>query len=159
MKKIIKSRIFLVIITMIICISGTLYAASTYKATDVIYNASDGTSMNVNEALNDLYKKKNETDNSFFPFECKGDITLTNSFTTTITIETGNIDITKYKIVGGTTQVTNWDTTVNQQGLTTYTSSSIISCTNGITTVKITITNYTYAIYGTFKYSGAIYRT
>ena len=60
MKKIIKSRIFLVIITMIICISGTLYAATTYKATDVIYNASDGTSMDVNDALNELYKKKND---------------------------------------------------------------------------------------------------
>ena len=57
MKKIMKSRIFLVIITMIICISGTLYAAATYKATDVVYNASDGTSMNVNDALNDLYEK------------------------------------------------------------------------------------------------------
>ena len=58
MKKVIKSRIFLVIITMIICISGTLYAANTYKATDVVYNASDGTSMNVNEALNELYNKE-----------------------------------------------------------------------------------------------------
>ena len=57
MKKIIKSRIFLVIITMIICISGTLYAATTYKATDVMYNASDGTSMNVNDALNELYNR------------------------------------------------------------------------------------------------------
>ena len=56
MKKIIKSRIFLVIITMIICISGTLYAANTYKASDVIYNASDGTSMNVNDALNNIYQ-------------------------------------------------------------------------------------------------------
>ena len=59
MKKIIKSRIFLVIITMIICISGTLYAASTYKASDVVYNASDGTSTNVESALNDLYNNQN----------------------------------------------------------------------------------------------------
>ena len=57
MKKIIKNRIFLVIITIIICISGTLYATTTYKATDVVYNASDGTSMNVNDALNELYEK------------------------------------------------------------------------------------------------------
>ena len=57
MKKVIKSRIFLVIITMIICISGTLYASTTYKASDVVYNASDGTSMSVNDALNDLYNK------------------------------------------------------------------------------------------------------
>ena len=62
MKKIMKSRIFLVIITMIICISGTLYAAVTYKASDVVYNASDGTSMTVNEVLNDIYKIKSSGD-------------------------------------------------------------------------------------------------
>ena len=62
MKKIIKSRIFLVIITMIICISGTLYAATTYKASDVVYNASDGTSMNVNDALNKLYAKQSNVE-------------------------------------------------------------------------------------------------
>ena len=62
MKKIMKSRIFLVIITMIICISGTLYAATTYKASDVVYNASDGTSMSVNDALNELYNKKTMAD-------------------------------------------------------------------------------------------------
>ena len=61
MKKVIKSRIFLVIITIIICISGTLYAATTYKASDVVYNASDGTSMNVEDALNELYNKSNNT--------------------------------------------------------------------------------------------------
>ena len=60
MKKVIKSRIFLVIITMIICISGTLYAATEYYASDVVYNASDGTSMTVNDALNELYNKCGE---------------------------------------------------------------------------------------------------
>ena len=57
MKKVIKSRIFLVIITMIIVTSVSVYAATTYKATDVVYNASDGTSKNVGEALNELYEK------------------------------------------------------------------------------------------------------
>ena len=61
MKKIIKSRIFLVIITMIIVASVSVYAATTYKATDVVYNASDGISMNVNDALNELYSKSNNT--------------------------------------------------------------------------------------------------
>ena len=55
MKKIIKSRIFLIIITTIIVTSISVYAATTYKATDVVYNASDGSSMNVNDALNELY--------------------------------------------------------------------------------------------------------
>ncbi len=56
MKKILKNRIFLVIMTLIIGISGTLFAATTYKASDVLYTSSDGISMNVNEAIEDLYK-------------------------------------------------------------------------------------------------------
>ena len=58
MKKVIKSRIFLVIITAIIFASLGIYAATSYKASDVIYNSEDGTSMTVNEALNDIYKIK-----------------------------------------------------------------------------------------------------
>ena len=61
MKKVIKNRMFLVIIITIIVISVSVYAATTYKATDVIYKASDGTSMNVNDALNELYNKSNNT--------------------------------------------------------------------------------------------------
>ena len=59
MKKIIKSRIFLIIITTIIVTSISVYAATTYKASDVVYNASNGTSMNVEDALNELYSSKN----------------------------------------------------------------------------------------------------
>ena len=58
MKKLIKSRIFLVIITTIIVASVSVYAATTYKASDVIYNSSNGTSMNVSDALNELYNDK-----------------------------------------------------------------------------------------------------
>ncbi len=61
MKKVIKNRMFLVIIITIIVTSVSVYAATTYKATDVIYKASDGTSMNVNDALNELYNKSNNT--------------------------------------------------------------------------------------------------
>ena len=57
MKKVIKSRIFLVIICGIIFTSGGAYAAVTYKASDVLYTSSDGTSMTVNDALNKLYEK------------------------------------------------------------------------------------------------------
>ena len=66
MKKIIKSRIFLVIITTIIVASASVYAATTYKASDVVYNASDGTSMNVNDALNELYNKINKKGYNYF---------------------------------------------------------------------------------------------
>ena len=55
MKKVIKSRIFLVIICGIVFTSIGVYAATIYNATDIVYNASDGTSMTVNDALNELY--------------------------------------------------------------------------------------------------------
>ena len=61
MKKIIKSRLFIVIITMIIVASGTLYAANKYQASEVVYKASDGTSKNVNDALNELYNSCNSS--------------------------------------------------------------------------------------------------
>ncbi len=59
MKKIIKNKIILIVILCIISCGIGVYAATTYKATDVIYNASDGTSMNVSEALNELYNRSN----------------------------------------------------------------------------------------------------
>ena len=58
MKKLIRSRIFLVIICGIVFTSIGAYAATAYKASDVIYASSDGTSMNVNDALNDIYNIK-----------------------------------------------------------------------------------------------------
>ena len=58
MKKVIKNRIFLIIVLCIISCGIGVYAAITYKATDVLYTSSDGTSMTVNDALNDLYNKK-----------------------------------------------------------------------------------------------------
>ena len=36
-----------------------MYATTTYKASDVLYISSDGTSMSVNDALNELYNKSN----------------------------------------------------------------------------------------------------
>ena len=84
MKKIIKSRIFLVIITTIIVTSVSVYAAITYKATDVVYNASDGTSMNVNDALNELYNKKTIADINYkivsFYVGNNGTTSYSNSF-------------------------------------------------------------------------------
>ena len=62
MKKIKKRRIFIFILTAIMFTSIGVYAATTYKATDVVYNASNGTSMSVNEALNELYNLKINSD-------------------------------------------------------------------------------------------------
>ena len=58
MKKLIRSRIFLVIICGIVFTSIGAYAATTYKASDVVYNASGGTETNVENALNDIYNIK-----------------------------------------------------------------------------------------------------
>ena len=55
MKKVIKSKIFLIIVLCIISCGIGVYAAVTYNATDVLYTSSDGTSMTVSDALNDLY--------------------------------------------------------------------------------------------------------
>ena len=60
MKKIMKNKTFLIVILCIISCSIGVYAATTYKASDVVYKASDGTSMNVNDALNDLYNNMNQ---------------------------------------------------------------------------------------------------
>ena len=62
MKKIKKSRIFIFILTAIMFTSIGVYAATTYKATDVVYNASNGTSMSVNDALNKLYAKQSNVE-------------------------------------------------------------------------------------------------
>ena len=63
MKKIMRNKIILIVILCIISCSIGVYAATIYKASDVVYNASDGTSMNVEDALNELYNKSfnNET--------------------------------------------------------------------------------------------------
>ena len=63
MKKIIKSRIFLIVICGIIFTGLGVYATTIYKASDVVYNASDGSSMNVNDALNELYNNRDKLTN------------------------------------------------------------------------------------------------
>ena len=55
MKKIIKNRLFIALITTIIVASGTLYAANKYQASEVVYNKKNGTTTDVNTALNDIY--------------------------------------------------------------------------------------------------------
>mgnify|MGYP004550698229 CR=1 FL=1 len=62
MKKIIKSRIFIFVLTAVIFTGVGVYAANTYKASDVVYNASDGTTTNVEIVLNDIYKIKTQGD-------------------------------------------------------------------------------------------------
>ena len=61
MKKVLKSKIFLVIITAIVVASVSIYATNAYNSIDIIYNTSDGASKSVNDALNELYESsKNE---------------------------------------------------------------------------------------------------
>ena len=48
--------ILAVVVTAIICISGTVFATG-YFASDVKYKKEDGTETNVEKALNELYNK------------------------------------------------------------------------------------------------------
>ena len=59
MKKIIQSKIFLVLICGILFTSIGVYAAS-YYAKDVTYKKEDGTQITVNDALDELYGNKIE---------------------------------------------------------------------------------------------------
>ena len=52
MKKLLTSRIFIVIITALICITGSVYAANLISSSEVSYRSS-----NVQNALDDLYTK------------------------------------------------------------------------------------------------------
>ena len=63
MKKLLKSRIFIFIISGIVFTSLGVYAANKYNANEIIYNASNGINVTVNEALNNLYNIKQELDN------------------------------------------------------------------------------------------------
>lgn len=56
MKRILTSRIFLIVLTAIICISGTAYAAIRIQADEIGYK--DGT---VEDALNNLYSKTTDS--------------------------------------------------------------------------------------------------
>ena len=69
MKKVIKSRIFLIVILCVISCGIGVYAANTYKASEVLYTSSDGTSMNVEDALNELYEKNNNSSNNLKIYE------------------------------------------------------------------------------------------
>lgn len=54
MKKVLNNKIFLVLITAFICVTGTIFAKTLYDAKDINYNQNNMT--NVEEALNDLYE-------------------------------------------------------------------------------------------------------
>ena len=67
MKKIIKNRVFLVIITALICITGSVYASQIF-ANNIRYTpewkAQDGSNItNVEQAMNELYNKASVNNN------------------------------------------------------------------------------------------------
>ena len=57
MKKVLKSRLFVAIITAIICITGTAYAAGQIFASDIKYIDKDNNETTVDRALDVLYTK------------------------------------------------------------------------------------------------------
>ena len=78
---------------MILCISGTLYAANKYYSNEIVYNTSDGKTMNVNEALNNLYSDYNllkKTGDATASQILKGKTAIVNGKKVTGTLEQKN---------------------------------------------------------------------
>ena len=134
MKKVIKSRIFLVIITTIIVASGTLYAANTYKASDVLYTTSDGSSLTVNDALNELYNKSGSSVKVYYlGTGTSYDLSKIDGYQN---FTTDNF-IIEFVSMGVSVFATNWS------GVSTYSGSSTVSLskTYDSSTGKLTIGN------------------
>lgn len=66
MKKNLK-MIMAIIITAILCIGTSVFATASYMASQMSYKKADGTTITVQDALNDLYSKKN--DNKIYLFD------------------------------------------------------------------------------------------
>lgn len=181
MKKVIKNRIFLILICGIIFISVGIYAATTYKASDVIYNASDGSSMSVNDALNDLYNNRETLTNFNFTKISSTSINISGKNSTTIltkTLEQGKYFIlfsaatTEYSALSNVTgcssitkidRITAWNEGNGYNVTNTYnvgrgsTAGEIYIC---IVENSSTITVSEYMEYGTFygRAVAAIYK-
>ena len=70
MKKILCSRIFLVIICGIIFTSLGVYAANNFLAEEIDYEPEDSAEvMNVKEALDDLYDRASESDKKYYKYD------------------------------------------------------------------------------------------
>ena len=63
MKKVLKSRLFVAIITAIICVTGTAYATTQILASNIAYK-----DTTVEAALNDLYSNRYNFDNTISIF-------------------------------------------------------------------------------------------
>ena len=70
MKKIVQSRIFLIVICGIFFTSVGVYAATIYQASDISYSPTDSSweVNNVNDAINSLYESINSNTNSTITF-------------------------------------------------------------------------------------------
>ena len=148
MKKLIKSRIFLVIITTIIVASVSVYAATTYKATDVVYNASDGTSMNVSEALNELYN--NNTDN----------LTLIGTYTGSNTIDFSQYEGYKNFLIGKNIffEITNIDISSNSASVWANNAGGVTGRLNAMTKSFTSLGSYDNTT-GILTFSGTLNST
>ena len=108
MKKIIKSKIFLVFITSIICISGTVTATTLYFANQVSYTPSDDSTItNVQDALNNLYSVKTELNN----LRSLGDATSADILEGKLAVVkgelvTGSYDSSEHALADGTYYIT-----------------------------------------------------
>ena len=132
MKKVIKSRIFLIIVLCIISCGIGVYAAVTYNATDVLYTSSDGTNMTVSDALNDLYNENNNSIKVYYlGTGTSYDLSKIDGYQN-FTINNFIIEFVSMKV---SVFATNWS------GVSTYSGSSTVSLskTYDSSTGKLTI--------------------
>lgn len=94
MKKVLNNRLFIFIISGILFTSLGVYATITYKASDIVYNASNGVSMNVNDALNELYKTRK---GNYYYYYANGTVVYYNPETNSKCSESEAISTTETK--------------------------------------------------------------
>ena len=148
MKKLLKNKIFLMMLLCIISCGIGVYAANTYKATDVVYNASDGTSMNVNDALNDLYK--NNTDN----------LTLIGTYTGSNTIDFSQYVGYKNFLIGKNIffEITNIDISSNSASVWANNAGGVTGRLNAMTKSFTSLGSYDNTT-GILTFSGTLNST
>ena len=97
-KKILKSKIFLVIVTMIFSVGTTVFAAIVYNANQISYTPSDEnwSANRVDLALNDLYTKNKTNTTEYLNFKSGIATAITNrgiETSSTDTVETMSANI------------------------------------------------------------------
>lgn len=73
-------KIFIIIITIILIENVSVYAAYKYFAKDVYYTKSDGSEININDALNELYTNSINLENSKLLYTYNSDLSFSGKY-------------------------------------------------------------------------------